>query len=74
MNFDLVIKNGKIVTSQSTHEGDDVAVKDGKIVAIDRQTSVAVDLTEQLAGKKALEQAAAAIAVRMLPKLVTAAQ
>lgn len=45
MNFDLVIKNGKIVTSQSTHEGDDVAVKDGKIVAIDRQGSF-TDATE----------------------------
>ena len=39
MQYDLVIKNGKIVTSQSTHEGDDIAVKDGKIAAIDRQGS-----------------------------------
>ena len=45
MNFDLVIKNGKIVSSQSTHEGDDIAVKDGKIVAIDRQGSF-TDATE----------------------------
>jgi preprotein translocase subunit SecD len=41
-----------------------------KIVAIDRQTTVEVDLTEQIAGKKALQTAAAAIAERMLPKLV----
>jgi hypothetical protein len=41
-----------------------------KIVAIDRQTAMEVDLTEQTAGKKALQKAAAAIAERMLPRLV----
>ena len=39
MFVDLVIENGKIVTSQATYEGDDIAVKDGKIVAIDKQGS-----------------------------------
>jgi hypothetical protein len=42
-----------------------------KIIAIDRQVAVEVDLTEQIAGKKALQKAAAMIAERMLPKLVT---
>ena len=41
-----------------------------KIIAIDRQTALDVDLTEQIAGKKALQKAAAAIAERMLPKIV----
>ena len=44
--------------------------RDGKVVATDRQTSVMVDLVEQIAGKAALQQAAAAIAERLLPKLV----
>ena len=39
MFVDLVIKNGKIVTSQATYEGDDIAVKNGKIIAIDKQGS-----------------------------------
>ena len=39
MNVDLVIKNGKIVSPQCVYEGDDIAVKDGTIVAIDRQGS-----------------------------------
>ena len=39
MSIDLVIKNGKIVTSQAIYEGDDIAVKDGKIMAIDKQGS-----------------------------------
>jgi len=39
MDYDLVIKNGKIVSPQGTYEGDDIAVKDGIIAAIDRQGS-----------------------------------
>ena len=42
----------------------------GKILAVTRETTVAVDLTEQIAGKTALQDAAARIAVRLLPKLV----
>jgi hypothetical protein len=41
----------------------------GEILAIDRQTSVAVDLTEQTAGKIALEKAADELAERVIPKL-----
>lgn len=42
----------------------------GQIIVADRQTAVEVDLTEQIAGKKALQSAAAIIAERLLPKLV----
>jgi len=41
----------------------------GKIVAIDRQTSVCVDLTEILAGKAALQEAVGILAERLLPKI-----
>ncbi len=41
----------------------------GEVVAIDRQTTVTVDLTELKAGKAALQEAAARIAERLLPKL-----
>lgn len=44
---------------------------DGEVLAIDRQTVVRVDLTELSAGKAALQEAAAMIAMRMLPKLAT---
>jgi len=44
--------------------------KTGRVLAIDRQTSVAIDLNEQIAGKSALQEAAATIAERLLPKLV----
>lgn len=40
----------------------------GKLIAMDRQTAVAVDLSEQIAGKAALQEAAARLALRILPK------
>jgi uncharacterized protein (UPF0212 family) len=42
----------------------------GEVLAADRQTSVAVDLAEQTAAKLALQDAAANLAERLLPKLV----
>jgi dihydroorotase len=39
MKVDLVIRNGKIVTPQSVHEGDDIAIENGIVVAIDKQGS-----------------------------------
>jgi hypothetical protein len=41
----------------------------GEILAVDRQTSVAVDITEQTAAKTALQQAAAELAERLAPKV-----
>lgn len=45
--------------------------KSGRVLAVDRQTSLGVDLAEQIAGKSALQNAAATIAERLLPKIVT---
>lgn len=42
----------------------------GKVIAVDRQTTVAVDLAETIAAKNALQQAGAILAERMIPKLV----
>jgi TolB-like protein len=39
-------------------------------IATERQTEIVVDITEQTAGKTALQNAAAEIALRLLPKLV----
>jgi len=41
----------------------------GEVIGVDRQTSVAVDIAEQTAAKTALQQAAAELAERLLPKL-----
>ena len=41
----------------------------GKLIAVDRQTSVAVNISEQIAAKTALQEAAAELAERVIPKL-----
>jgi hypothetical protein len=43
--------------------------KNGDLIAMDRQTSVAADIAEQTAAKTALQNAAAEMAERLLPKL-----
>jgi TolB-like protein len=42
----------------------------GQIIAMDRDVTIDVDLTEQIAGKSALQEAAVNLAERVLPKLV----
>lgn len=63
-------RHGGLVSVKSRVELKAVDRKTDKVIAVDRQTAVAVDSTEQLAGKAALQQAAAALAERVLPKLV----
>ena len=64
------LRRGNLVSVKARVEVKAVDRKSGEVVAIDRETAVEVDLTEQIAGKKALQTAAARIAERMLPKLV----
>jgi len=67
---EFALRKGNIVSVKARLEVKAVDRSTDKIIAVDRQTSVEVDLTEQIAGKKALQNAAMAIAERMLPKLV----
>lgn len=67
---EFAMRRGNIVSVKARLEVKAVDQASDKIIAVDRQTAVEVDLTEQIAGKKALEKAAAAIAERLLPKLV----
>jgi len=78
-NADILI-TGEGFTEFATRKGDIVGVKarlevkavdqaTGKILAVDRQTVIEVDLSEIIAGKKALERASAKIAERILPKI-----
>ncbi len=62
-------RNGNLVSVKSRVEVKVVERKTGKVVVVDRQTVVIVDLTEQIAGKSGLQEAAAQIAERLLPKL-----
>ena len=67
---EFAMRRGNIVSVKARLEVKAIDRATDKVIAIDRQTAVEVDLTEQIAGKKALQTAAAAIAERMLPKLV----
>ncbi len=67
---EFALRRGNLISVKARLEVTAVDRATDKIIATDRQTSVEVDLTEQIAGKKALQTAAAAIAERMLPKLV----
>ena len=66
---EFALRRGNLVSVKARLE---IKVTDratDKIVTTDRQTAVIVDLTEQIAGKAALQEAAAQLAERMLPKL-----
>lgn len=63
-------RHGNLISVKARLELKAVDRTTARVLAIDRQTAVAVDLTEQLAGKTALQEAAASLAERLLPKLV----
>ena len=67
---EFAMRHGNLVSVKARLEIKALDRSTDKVVAIDRQVAVVVDLTEQIAGKKALQDAAAQIAERMLPKLV----
>ncbi|MGV3483864.1 MAG: CsgG/HfaB family protein [Planctomycetaceae bacterium] len=63
-------RHGNLVSVKARLELKALDQETGRVLAIDRQVAVSVDLAEQLAGKEALQEAAANIAERMLPKIV----
>ncbi len=67
---EFAMRRGNLVSVKARLEVKAIDLATDKVIAIDRQVAVEVDLTEQIAGKKALQKAAAMIAERMLPKLV----
>jgi hypothetical protein len=64
------MRKGNLVSCKARVEMKAVDKATGRVLFIDRQTSVAVDLSEHLAGKTALQDAAAKLAERLLPALL----
>jgi hypothetical protein len=63
------MRKGNLISCKARVE---IKVRDkatGNLIAVDRQTSVAVDIAEQTAAKTALQNAALELAERLLPKL-----
>ena len=69
---ELATRRGDLVCVKARVELKAIERETGKVLATDRQTAVVVDLSEQLAGKAALQEAAAQLAARILPKTVGA--
>jgi len=61
---------GDLVSMRARLEIKAINPETDEVIAVDRQTVIMVDMTEQIAGKNALQKAADMIAARMLPKLV----
>ncbi|MFA7158652.1 MAG: CsgG/HfaB family protein [Kiritimatiellia bacterium] len=66
---EFAMRHGNLVSVKARLEIKAIDRQSDRIIAVDRQTTVVVDLTEQIAGKSALQRAAADIAERLLPKL-----
>jgi len=67
---EFAARHGNLISVKSRVDVKAVDQATGKIVAVDRQTTVAVDLTEQIAAKNALQEAGALLAERLLPKII----
>jgi TolB-like protein len=67
---ELAVRVGNLISVKARLEVKAIDEATGQIVAVDRQTTVAVDLTEQIAAKTALQEAGAELAERLLPKIL----
>jgi TolB-like protein len=66
---EFAARKGNLQSVKARLELKAIERESGEVIAIDRDVAIAVDLTEQIAGKTALQSAAADIAERILPKL-----
>lgn len=63
-------RNGDLVSFRARLEVEILSPTTGKVLVADRETFTALDLSNQIAGKTSLQEAAARMAVRILPEAV----
>jgi hypothetical protein len=63
------LRRGNLVSCKARIELKARSRKNGTVLTVDRETSVAVDIAEQTAAKTALQNAAAELASRLIPRL-----
>lgn len=66
----LGLRRGNLISCKARIEVKAVRRMDGHVLAVDRETSVAVDIAEQTAAKTGLQSGAATLASRLIPRLV----
>ncbi len=66
---EFAARHGNLVSVKARLELKAVERSSGRILFADRQVAVAVDLSEQIAGKAALQEAASQMAMRLIPAL-----
>ncbi|MBM79903.1 MAG: hypothetical protein CMJ78_04835 [Planctomycetaceae bacterium] len=62
-------RHGNLVSVKARLEIKAVERQSGRVLAVERQTAIAIDTAEQIAGKAALQEAASKIAARLYTKL-----
>lgn len=63
-------RHGDFTSVRARVELKAIEQKTGRVLAVDRQTAVAVDLAELVAGKAALQEATEKLASRLLPEML----
>lgn len=67
---EYAVQNGNLITCKARVEIKAVDQESGEIIAIDRETALAVDVSENIAGKLAIENATRKLVKRIVPKIV----
>jgi curli biogenesis system outer membrane secretion channel CsgG len=67
---EIAVRHGNLISVKARVELKAVNQSTGEVLVTDRQTTVGLDVTEQIAAKNALQEAGAQLAERMLPKIV----